>query len=124
MVNAGAWSMLKYGVVLILALTLFAIPANSQLRAIPANVQQIKNAAAEREAIDNDSSIDPHQLMQRELIAHAVAVRQLQLRLDTEKLVARTPQLKQHADKTGAKLRSLDGSKTTQQIQTLETSVR
>src|SRR5260221_9698911 len=104
--------MLNYVVVLILALTLFAIPANSQLRAVPANVQQIKDTAAEHEAIDNASSIDPHQLIQRELIAHAVAVRQLQLRLDTEKLVALTAELKQHVDKAGANMPSLDSSKT------------
>ncbi len=116
--------MLNYVVVLILALTLFAIPANSQLRAVPANVQQIKNTAAEREAMDNDSSIDPHQLIQRELIAHAVAVRQLQLRLDTEKLVALTAELKQHVDKAGANILSMDVIKKAQEIQKLAKSVQ
>src|SRR5258706_2045189 len=115
--------MLNYVVVLILALTLFAIPANSQLRAVPANVQQIKNTAAEREAMDNDSSIDPHQLIQRELIAHAVAVRQLQLRLDTEKLVALTAELKQHVDKAGANILSMDGDQKAQEIHKLAKNV-
>src|SRR6202047_2996278 len=82
MVNAGARSMLKYVVVLILSLTQFAIPANSQLRAIPANLEQIQKIAADREATNNALSSDPHQLLQQELIARAVRDRQSQLRLD------------------------------------------
>src|SRR5260221_13939583 len=103
--------MLNYVVVLILALTLFAIPANSQLRAVPANVQQIKNTAAEREAMNNDSSIDPHQLIQGELIAHAVAGRQLQLPPDPEQLAAVTADSKPHVDKAGGTLPATDGMK-------------
>src|SRR5260370_37191143 len=103
MVNAGARSMLKYVVVLILSLTQFAIPANSQLRAVPANVEQIQKIAADREATNNALSSDPHQLLQQELIARAVADRQSQLRLDTEKLGALTAALKRHVDKAGAK---------------------
>ena len=116
--------MLKYVVVLILSLTLFAIPANSQLRAVPASVQQIKKIAAEREATNNDSSNDPHRLLQQELIARAVADRQSQLRLDTEKLVALTAELKQHVDKAGANILSMDVIKKAQEIQKLAKSVQ
>jgi len=116
--------MLKYVVVLILSLTLFAIPANSQLRAVPASVQQRQKIAAEREATNNDSSNDPHRLLQQELIARAFADRQSHLRLDTEKLVALTAELKQHVDKAGANILSMDVIKKAQEIQKLAKSVQ
>jgi spore coat polysaccharide biosynthesis protein SpsF (cytidylyltransferase family) len=116
--------MLKYVVVLILSLTQFAIPANSQLRAVPANVAQLQEIAADREATNNALSSDPHQLLQQELIARAIADRQSQLRLDTEKLVALTAELKQHVDKAGANILSMDVIKNAQEIQKLAKSVQ
>ena len=116
--------MLKYAVVLILSLTPFATPANSQLRAVPANLEQIQKIAADREATNNALSSDPHQLLQQELIARAVAGRQSQLRLDTEKLVALTAELKQHVDKAGANILSMDVIKKAQEIQKLAKSVQ
>ena len=116
--------MLKYVVVLILSLTLFAIPANSQLRAVPANVEQIQKIAADREATNHALSSDPQQLLQQELIARAVADRQSQLRLDTEKLVALTAELKQHVDKAGTNILSMDVIKKAQEIQKLAKSVQ
>ena len=116
--------MLKYVVVLILSLALFAIPANSQLRAVPANLEQIHKIAADREATNNALSSDPHQLLQQELIARAVRDRQSQLRLDTEKLVALTAELKQHVDKAGANILSMDVIKKAQEIQKLAKSVQ
>ena len=116
--------MLKYIVVLILSLTLFAIPANSQLRAVPANVQQMRKIAAERETTINSLSSDPHQLLQQELITRIVAERQSQLRVDTEKLVALTAELKQHVDKAGANILSMDVIKKAQEIQKLAKSVQ
>jgi len=116
--------MLTYVVVLILSLTLFAIPASSQLRAVPANLEQIQKIAADREATNNALSSDPHQLLQQELIARAVADRQSQLRLDTEKLVALTAELKQHVDKAGANILSMDVIKKAQEIQKLAKSVQ
>jgi len=116
--------MLKYVVVLILSLALFAIPAKSQLRAVPASVQQRQKVAAEREAMNNGSSNDPHQLLQQELTTRVVADRQSQLRLDTEKLVALTAELKQHVDKAGANILSMDVIKKAQEIQKLTKSVQ
>jgi hypothetical protein len=116
--------MLKYVVVLILSLTLFATDANSQLRAVPANLEQIQKIAADREAANNALSSDPRQLLQQELIARAVADRQSQLRLDTEKLVALTAELKQHVDKAGANILSMDVIKRAQEIQKLAKSVQ
>jgi len=87
---------------------LFAIPANSQLRAVPASVQQNAKNCRRARGDDNDSSNDPHRLLQQELVARAVADRQSQLRIDTEKLVALTAELKQHVDKAGANILSMD----------------
>ena len=116
--------MLKYVVVLILSLTLFAIPANSQLRTTPANAMQVQKIAAERETTNNSLSSDPHQLLQQELITRVVAERQSQLRLDTEKLVALTAELKQHVDKAGGNILSMDVIKKAQEIQKLAKSVQ
>ena len=116
--------MLKYVVVLIWSLTQFAIPANSQLRAVPATVAQIQKIASDREATNNALSSDPHQLLQQELVARAVRDRQSQLRLDTEKLVALTAELKQHVDKAGANILSMDVVKKAQEIQKLAKSVQ
>ena len=116
--------MLKYVVVLILSLTLFAIPANSQSRTTPVNAVQVQKMAAEREATNNSLSNDPHQLLQQELITRVVADRQSQLRLDTEKLVALTAELKQHVDKAGGNILSMHVIKKAQEIQKLAKSVQ
>src|ERR1700694_4813695 len=116
--------MLKYVVVLILSLTLFAIPANSQSRRTPLNAVQVQKIAAEREAMNNALSSDPHQLLQQELITRVAADRQSQLRLDTEKLGALTAELKQHVDKAGANILSMDVIKKAQEIQKLAKRVQ
>jgi len=116
--------MLNYFVVLILSPTLFVIPANSQLRAVPANLEQFQKIAAEREATNNALSSNPHQLLQQELVARAVRDRQSQLRLDAEKLVALTAELKLRVDKAGANILSMDVIKKAQEIQKLAKSVQ
>jgi hypothetical protein len=116
--------MFKYVVVLILSLTLFAIPAKSQSRRTPLNAVQVQKIAAEREATNNAFSSDQHQQLQQELVARVVADRQSQLRLDTEKLVALTAELKQHVDKAGANVLSMDVIKKAQEIQKLAKSVQ
>jgi len=116
--------MLKYVVVLILSLTLFAIPANSQSRTAPVNEVQVQKIAAEREATNNALSSDPHQLLQQELTTRVIADRQSQLRLDTERLVALTAELKQRVDKAGANVLSMDVIKKAQEIQKLAKSVQ
>ena len=116
--------MLKYVVVLILSLTFFAIPANSQSKTTPVNAAQVQKIAAEREAMNNGSSSDPHQRLEQEQMARLVAERQSQLRIDTEKLVALTAELKQHVDKTGANILSMDVIKKAQEIQKLAKSVQ
>jgi len=116
--------MLKYVVVLILSLTLFAQPAKSQLRRTPLNAVQGQKIAAEREATNNAFSSDQHQELQQELVARVVADRQSQLRLDTEKLVALTAELKQHVDKAGGNILSMDVIKKAQEIQKLAKSVQ
>ncbi len=116
--------MLKYVVVLILSLTLFAIPANSQTRTAIANALQAQKLAAARETMNDRSASDPQQRLQQEQITRVIAERRSQLRLDTEKLVALTAELKQHVDKTGVNILSMDVIKKAQEIQKLAKSVQ
>jgi hypothetical protein len=88
------------------------------------NAVQVQKIAAERETTINSLSSDPHQLLQQELITRIVTDRQSQLRLDTEKLVALTAELKQHVDKAGANILSIDVIKKAQEIQKLAKSVQ
>jgi spore coat polysaccharide biosynthesis protein SpsF (cytidylyltransferase family) len=116
--------MLKYVAVVILSLSLFAVPASSQSRTIPVNAVQVQRIAAEREAMNNALASDPHQRLEQTMIAHAIAERQAQLRIDTEKLMALTAELKQHVDTTGANILSMDVIKKAQEIQKLAKSVQ
>lgn len=116
--------MLKYVAVLVFGLTLFALPAKSQSRTIPGNTLPVQKIAAEREAENNATSSEPLQRLERAQIAHLIAERQAQLRVDTEKLVALTAELKQHVDKTGVNILSMDVIKKAQEIQKLAKSVQ
>ena len=116
--------MLKHVASLVLSLTLFAIPAISQSKAATMNVAAVQRIAAEREAVNNATPSDPQQRLEHNQIARLIAERQLQLRLDTEKLVALTAELKQHVDKTGGNILSMDVIKKAQEIQKLAKSVQ
>ena len=116
--------MLKYVVVLILSLTLFAIPTNSQARTNLANELHVQRLAAERETVNDHSSGDPQKLFEQAAINRVISQRQAQLRIDTEKLVALTAELKQHVDKTGANILSMDVIRKAQEIQKLAKSVQ
>jgi spore coat polysaccharide biosynthesis protein SpsF (cytidylyltransferase family) len=116
--------MLKYVVVLILSLTLFAIPARPQSRMPPPNLVQSQQISAEREAMNEVSSSEPMQRIQREQIARLFAQRQAQLRIDTAKLVALTAELKQQVEKTNVNILSMDVIKKAQEIQKLAKSVQ
>jgi spore coat polysaccharide biosynthesis protein SpsF (cytidylyltransferase family) len=113
--------MLKYVAALVLSLTLFA---NSQSKPAAVNAAEVQKIAAQREAMNNGSANDPHQQLQQELVARAIADRQSQLRLDTEKLVALAAELKQHVDKNNANILSMDVIKKAQEIQKLAKSVQ
>ena len=116
--------MLKFVAVVILSLTVFALSAHSQSRTIPVNAVQVQKVVAERESVNNGPFSDPHQRLEQTMVAHAIAERQAQLRLDTEKLVALTAELKQHVDKTGVNILSMDVIKKAQEIQKLAKSVQ
>ena len=74
--------------------------------------------------MNNSSFSDPHQRFEQEQIARLIAQRQTQLRIDTEKLVALTAELKQRVDKTGANILSMEVIKKAQEIQKLAKSVQ
>jgi hypothetical protein len=113
--------MLKYVVVLILSPSFFVIPSNSQA---PMNALQMQRIIAAREAMNNGPSTDQQQRFEREQIRRVVAERRAQLRRDTEKLVALTAELKQHVDKAGPNILSMDVIKKAQEIQKLAKSVQ
>lgn len=115
--------MLKYVAVLILSLTFLSRIANSQ-STTPVNMQQVQRLAGEREAVIDRSSNDPQKRFEQAGIARVITERRAQLRLDTEKLVALTAELKQHVDQTGPNILSMDVIKKAQEIQKLAKSVQ
>jgi hypothetical protein len=116
--------MLKQVVVLMLAWTLFAPTAYPQSKAKAPNPFEAQKSASYREAMDNSIADEPHQRLQQQLIARAMADRQAALRRDTEKLVALAAELKRHVDKTDANILSMDVIKKAQEIQKLAKSVQ
>jgi hypothetical protein len=117
--------MLKYVAVFVLSLSLFVQPARSQQPQLTSvNQVQTQKMAAEREASNDRTPDNQRERMERDQIAHMIAERQLQLRRDTEKLVALTAELKQNVDKTGVNILSMDVIKKAQEIQKLAKSVQ
>ncbi len=90
------------------------------------NVNSIKvqKIAAEREARADITPANMQARLEQQQIANMVAERQDQLRRDTEKLVTLTAELKQHVDKAGRNVLSMDVIKTAQEIQKLAKSVQ
>ena len=116
--------MLKYVAVVVLSLTLFAVPAHSQSKPVAVNAAEIQKVAAEREAMNSSFSSDPHQQVEQEQVKRLFVQRQTQLRVDTEKLLALAAELKLHVDKTGVNVLSMDVIKKAQEIQKLAKSVQ
>lgn len=116
--------MSKYFAVPILSLTLFAASANAQFRTLPTNLQQFEKGATERTAATNNFYGSPQEQFDRQQIGIVAAQRHAQLRIDTEKLVALTAELKQHVDRTGINILSMDVIKKAQEIQKLAKSVQ
>jgi len=116
--------MWKQVVVLMVAWTLFAPSAYPQSKAQPQNPFEAQKVAANRETINSGLPDEPHQRLQQELIARAIADRQAALKRDTEKLVALAAELKQHVDKADANILSMDVIKKAQEIEKLAKSVK
>lgn len=116
--------MAKYVVAFVLSLILFVPYAQSQQRLTPVDQVQTQKVAAELEASNDRTPENQRERMERAQIAHMIVERQSQLRRDTEKLVALTAELKQHVDKTGVNILSMDVIKKAQEIQKLAKSVQ
>lgn len=110
--------MLNYVAVLMLAVVLFAANANSQMVRPASTTPQGHPISVVM------TGSDPQQRAEREQMAGRIAERQTQLRLDTEKLVALTAELKHQVDKTGVNILSMDVVKKAQEIQKLAKSVQ
>ena len=74
--------------------------------------------------VDSSTSGDALARLQQQQIANVMADRQAQLQRDTEKLVALTVELKQHVDKAGRNVLSMEVIKTAKEIQKLAKSVQ
>jgi hypothetical protein len=114
--------MSKYALILISFVAWFTPLLHPQTK--PEDRALIQRAAAEHERVVNGGDDALHGRMHQELIARTVAERQVQLRQDTEKLLALAAELKQHVDKTRPNILSLDVIKKAQQIEKLAKSVR
>ena len=114
--------MSKY-ILVVMATFMFLAPAiRSQMMPEIRTVSQ--RATAEHEAVVSAVADELHLKMQQELISRAVVERQAKLKQDTDKLLALAAELKQHVDKTGPNVLSLDVIKKAQEIEKLAKSVR
>jgi hypothetical protein len=111
--------MLNYVAVLMLAVVLIAAAnAHSQIMRTTSTTPQGHPISVVM------TGSDPQQKVEREQVAGRIAERQTQLRLDTEKLVALSAELKRQVDKTGVNILSMDVVKKAQEIQKLAKSVQ
>jgi len=115
--------MLKYVVLTIALLSVFARPANGQSKTTPVTVAEAQKIAAARESMHDTSAGDLRERMEQTAAAHVMAERQAQLQHDTEKLVALTAELKEHVAKAGPNVLSMDVVKKAAEIQKLAKSV-
>ncbi len=117
--------MMKYMVPFLLCIAGWAQNAGRPHSTV-ANLDPIEaqRIAAEREAAVNITPTDMQARMEQHQMANLVAERHAQLRRDTEKLVALTAELKQHVDKAGLNILSMDVIRKAQEIQKLAKSVQ
>ena len=114
----------KLAFTLTFASLFFVSLAPAQSKPPSPNSPQIQRIAAAREAEMDNTLIEPHQQLQREMIVRVVLQRQAELKRDTEKLVALVAELKQNVDKTNTNILSVDVIKKAQEIQKLAKSVQ
>jgi spore germination protein YaaH len=117
--------MLKYVVPFLLCLASWAQNTerpNPTLTAL--NQIEAQKIAAQREAANNITPANLEARLQQYQVAHAVLERQAQLRRDTEKLVSLTAELKEHVDKAGLNILSMEVIRKAEEIQKLAKSVQ
>jgi uncharacterized protein len=115
--------MLKHLVLAFALLSPFASLANGQSNPTVINAVEAQKLAVEREISNNSGLNDLQQRMAQTAVARAVAERRAQLIRDTEKLVALTAELKEHVNKSGPNILSMDVVKKAAEIQKLAKSV-
>ncbi len=116
--------MLKYLVPLLLCLPCIAQRSNSSVPVTGSQVTEFERMRANLEAANNSIATDMETRLREQQIANLVNERQVQLRRDTEKLVMLTAELKQHVDKAGKNMLSMEVIKTAKEIQKLAKSVQ
>ncbi len=114
--------MSKY--ILVVIATFIFFTATSQSQMMPGIRTVNQRATAEHEVVVSANTDELHLKMQQELISRAIVERQAKLKQDTDKLLALAAELKQHVDKTGPNILSLEVIKKAQEIEKLAKSVR
>ena len=116
--------MLKFAVSFLIFLACFVPYTQCQTaRLSPAKPADALKQAWEREGVNYNGPAFIQEQLQHAQIARAVAERQAQLKRDTEKLVALTAELKEHVDKAGSNILSMEVIKKAAEIQKLARSV-
>jgi len=114
--------MLKYVLPLLVCVTCAAQSSKPGLTAAP----QVENQklTASLEAAHDRTPDDAMERLRQQQVANVVQERHAELQSDTEKLVTLTAELKQHVDKAGINILSMDVIKKAQEIQKLAKSVQ
>jgi len=115
--------MLKYVVLTLISLSLFAPTVYGQSKAAD-YIAEVQNLAVEREALNNQGSDDFRDRLERATMAHIMAERRAQLRRDTEKLAALTAELRENVARSNPDILSMDVVKKAAEIQKLAKSVQ
>jgi hypothetical protein len=101
--------------------------SQSQPQPAPTEVPQVQKKVAANQPVPGPRPqplIDPHETIERNMVANVVVERQVALRQDTDKLLSLAAELKQNVDKTSPSILSLDVVKKAQEIEKLAKSVK
>lgn len=114
--------MLKYFLSLLVCATCAAQSSRSSQPAL--SLAEAQKSAANVEATHDRTPDDAMDRLRQQQVANVIQERHTQLQSDAEKLVALTAELKQHVDKAGTNILSMDVIKKAQEIQKLAKSVQ
>lgn len=116
--------MLKYFLPFLFCVTCSAQFSHPQpYNAAQSDPMEAQRIAFQQELLNSSAPASIQERLSRGQMAQLVAERQAQLRRDTEKLVALTAELKEHVEKSGPHILSMEVVKKAAEIQKLAKSV-